>query len=248
MDLGITGRRAAVAAASRGLGFAVATALAQEGVAVAICGRDQSRLDEAARSIGGDVATIVCDVATTGGASAFIEQAQAALGVIDILVANGGGPPGGDFSSTPLDAYGPAVERSMLSAIAMCHGVVPAMREQRWGRILAITSLAVRQPLENLILSNSARTGLTGFLKTLANEVAADGITVNSLQPGLHETDRIRELYGERLPERAAAVPSRTIGRPEDFGRIAAMLCSEHAKFLTGAGVHVDGGEYGGLL
>jgi 3-oxoacyl-[acyl-carrier protein] reductase len=247
VDLGIRGRRAAVAAASRGLGLAVATALAHEGVAVAICGRDRSRLDQAARSIGGEVTTIVCDVATMEGAAAFVEQAQAALGLIDILVANGGGPPGGDFDSTPLDAYAPAVERSMLSAVAMCHRVLPPMRDQRWGRILAITSIAVRQPLENLILSNSARTGLTGFLKTLAREVAADGVTVNSLQPGLHATERIRELYGDRLAERAKAVASGTIGRPEDFGRIAAMLCSEHAQFLTGAGIHIDGGEYAGL-
>jgi 3-oxoacyl-[acyl-carrier protein] reductase len=120
------------------------------------------------------------------------------------------------------------------------------MQERRWGRVVAITSLAVRQPYPELILSNTARAGATGFLKTLAREVAADGVTVNSLQPGLHDTERVRGLYGDAV-DAAAGVPAGTMGRPEDFGAIAAFLCSEHARHVTGAAIPVDGGAYAGL-
>ncbi len=130
----------------------------------------------------------------------------------------------------------------------MCASAVPAMREQQWGRVLAITSVGVRQPIAGLILSNVARSGLTAFLKTLAREVAGDGVTVNSLQPGLHDTDRIRQLYGGELDPRDAGIPAGVLGRPEDFGRIAAFLCSETASFLTGAAIPIDGGAYTGML
>ena len=150
---------------------------------------------------------------------------------------------------TPLEAYRAAIELNCLAHIAMCSEAVPAMREQRWGRVLAITSVGVRQPIAGLILSNVARSGLTAFLKTLAREVAGDGVTVNSLQPGLHDTDRIRQLYGGELDAtQARASPPGVLGRPEDFGRIAAFLCSESASFLTGAAIPVDGGAYTGLL
>ena len=248
MDIGIAGRRAAVAAGSRGLGFAVASALAAEGVLVAVCSRDAARIEAAARAIGGAAVPLVADVSTPSGAERFVAEAREALGGVDILVANAGGPPAGTFESTPLEAYGPALELSLLSVVAMCCAAVPEMRERRWGRVLAITSLAVRQPYPTLILSNTARAGATGFLKTLAREVAADGVTVNSLQPGSHATERLRELYGGSLDEAARAVPAREVGRPEDFGRVAAFLCSEHARFITGAAIPVDGGEYAGLL
>jgi 3-oxoacyl-[acyl-carrier protein] reductase len=135
-----------------------------------------------------------------------------------------------------------------LAQIAMCTAVVPAMREQRWGRVVAITSIAVRQPNPALILSNVARSGLTAFLKTLAREVASDGVTVNSLQPGIHDTDRIRELYGRDVAGAAEGIPAGLLGRPDDFGRIAAFLCSDSASFMTGAAIPVDGGAYPGLL
>jgi 3-oxoacyl-[acyl-carrier protein] reductase len=122
------------------------------------------------------------------------------------------------------------------------------MREQRWGRVLAITSYGVRQPIPTLILSNTARAGLTAFLKTTAREVAADGVTVNSIQPGLHDTDRIRNLHGGDVELAAADVPARVLGRPEDFGRVAAFLCSEPARYITGVGLPVDGGAIAGLL
>lgn len=248
MDLGLGGKRAVVAAASRGLGFAVATALASEGARVAICGRDTGRIEAAARSIGEGALPLVADVSRPEGAARFVEEARAALGGIDILVTNAGGPPPGTFESTPLESYGPALDLNLLSVVAMCRAAVPEMRERRWGRVVAITSLAVRQPYPTLILSNTARAGVTGFLKTLAREVAADGVTVNSLQPGSHATERLRELYGGSLDDVAASIPAGFVGRPEDFGAVAAFLCSEQARFITGAAIQVDGGEYAGLL
>jgi 3-oxoacyl-[acyl-carrier protein] reductase len=248
MNYGIEGRRAAVAASSSGLGLATARALAEEGVTVAVCSRSQERIEAAAKEIGPLAVPMVADVSTEDGAAAFVRAAQEALGGIDILVCNGGGPPAGNFASTAPEAYRAAIELNCLALIAMCSTAVPAMREQQWGRVLAITSVGVRQPIAGLILSNVARSGLTAFLKTLAREVAGDGITVNSLQPGLHDTDRVRELYGGGLPDpRDAGIPAGVIGQPDDFGRIAAFLCSESASFLTGVAIPIDGGAYTGL-
>ncbi len=247
MDLGIAGRRAAVAAASKGLGFAAASALAAEGVEVAICSRHGEEIADAARRIGGDVVPIVADVGTVAGAEGFVAEAADALGGVDILVANAGGPPPGNFASIDdVGAYARAFELNALSAIAMCRATLPAMRERRWGRVVAITSIAVRQPIANLILSNTARAGLTGFLKTLAREVAADGVTVNSLQPGLHATERIAGLYGDPA-DLGATVPAGRVGEPADFGACVAFVCSEAAGYLTGTAIPVDGGADGGL-
>ena len=248
MELGLAGKRAVVAAATRGLGFAVAAALAAEGARVAICGRDLWRIKKAAERIGPIAEPLVADVSRPEGAERFVSEAREALGGIDILVTNAGGPPAGSFESTPLEAYGAALDLNLLSVVAMCRAAVPEMRAGRWGRVVAITSLAVRQPYADLILSNTARAGVTGFLKTLAREVAADGVTVNSLQPGSHATERLRELAGVSFDDVAASIPARTVGRPEDFGAVAAFLCSEHARFITGAAIPVDGGEYPGLL
>jgi 3-oxoacyl-[acyl-carrier protein] reductase len=249
MDLGIAGRRAAVAGASSGLGLATARALAGEGVRVAICGRDQARIDQAAAEIDGDVVALVADVSTVDGATLFVEQALLALGgEVDILVTNSGGPPPGTFASTALDAYPVALDLNLLSAVAMCKAAVPGMQQRGWGRVVAITSIAVRQPIPSLILSNTARAGLTGFLKTLALEVAADGVTVNSVLPGSHDTDRLRSIYGGDLSAVASDTPVGTVGRPEDFGAVAAFLCSDHARFITGSAIPVDGGAYRALL
>jgi 3-oxoacyl-[acyl-carrier protein] reductase len=250
VDLGIAGRTAAVAAASAGLGLASARALAADGVRVAICGRDAARLDDAVASLPGTGhAGIVADVSTPAGATRFVESAAGVLGAPpDILVTNAGGPPAGTFASTPLDAYQPALELNLLSVVAMCHAAVPAMRERRWGRVVAITSIAVRQPMGTLILSNTARAGATAFLKTLATEVAGDGVTVNSVQPGLHATDRLLTVYGEdRGASAAATIPAGRLGDPADFGAVVAFLCSEHAAYVTGAAIPVDGGAYAGL-
>jgi 3-oxoacyl-[acyl-carrier protein] reductase len=247
VDLGIAGRRAAVAAASKGLGFGVARALAAEGVTVAICGRERATIDAAAEQIGSGTVPLVADVSSVEGATGFIRDARGALGGIDILVLNAGGPPAGDFAHTTVDQYLDAFELNCHGAIAMCYDAVPEMRERRWGRVVAITSIAVRQPIPNLILSNTARAGLTGFLRTLAREVAGDGVTVNSLLPGLHETERIAALHGSPA-QLAAGIPAGFIGDPADFGRIAAFVCSEHARYLTGTAIQVDGGAYGALL
>ena len=248
MDLGIAGRRAVVAAASRGLGFGVASALAGEGVHVALCGRDRQSIEDAARRIGQNAVPLVADVSTPGSAAAFAEAGRDALGGVDILVTNAGGPPPGTFATTDLEQYVAAIQLNCLSVIAMCEAAVPSMQEQGWGRVVAITSIAVRQPIAELILSNTARAGVTGFLKTLAREVAPDGITVNSLQPGLHDTERIRALHGGDAAAAAAGVPAGAHGQAADFGAVAAFLCSDHARFVTGAAIPVDGGAYGGLL
>jgi 3-oxoacyl-[acyl-carrier protein] reductase len=237
-----------VAGASDGLGFAVAQALVADGVRVVVCGRDPDRIARAAERLGPDAHGVVADVGTPDGALRFVEAAVDHLGGVDILVPNAGGPPPGNFASTPFEAYGPALELNLLSVVAMCTAAVPSMQERRWGRVVAITSVAVRQPIANLILSNTARAGATGFLKTLAREVAGDGVTVNSLQPGLHATGRLARLYGDDLSAAGRDVPAGVLGDPADFGRIAAFLCSEHARFLTGAHIPVDGGSYAGLL
>lgn len=246
MELGLEDRTALVAASSAGLGFATAAALATEGCRVVISGRNAGSLDEAAGRIPGSV-PVVADVSTPEGAAGLVRDAEAALGRIDILVANAGGPPAGTFATTEVEAYPAALALNLMSVVAMCKAAVPAMCDRGWGRVLAITSVSVRQPLPNLILSNTARAGATGFLKTLALEVASQGVTVNSIQPGLHETDRLAAVYGDTLGEMEARIPAGFLGEPADFGRVAAFLCSESARFITGAAVPVDGGSHQGL-
>lgn len=246
VDLGIRAKRAVVAAGTAGLGYGTAAALVAEGVDVVVCGRDQKRLDAATKSLG--CRGVIADVSTVEGSIEFIRQARQMLGGIDILIANGGGPPPGNFASTPLESYAPAVERSMLSVVAMCKEVVPEMSERGWGRIVAITSTSVRQPTANLILSNAARSGVTSFLKTLSREVAAHGITVNTVQPGTHATDRIKQLYGSIPDGKEIGIPTGTIGDPADFGKVVAFFCGEPAKFVTGTNLQVDGGVYEGLI
>jgi 3-oxoacyl-[acyl-carrier protein] reductase len=248
MDLGLGGRRAAVAAASQGLGFACAAALAGEGVQVAMCSRSKERITEAAGRLREGAVPLVADVSDPEEARRFVAEARQALGGLDILVTNAGGPPPGNFATAPFEEYRRALDLNLLSVVAMCQEAVPWMRQQGWGRVVAITSIAVRQPIAHLILSNTARSGATGFLKTLAREVAADGVTVNSVQPGSHETQRLRDTLGDELSSQTAAVPARVLGRPEDLGAVVAFLCSDQARFVTGAAVPVDGGAYAGLL
>ncbi|HLF40219.1 MAG TPA: SDR family oxidoreductase [Acidimicrobiia bacterium] len=248
MDLGLAGRRAAVAAASQGLGFACAQALVADGVRVAVCGRSKDRITEAAELLGGGAVPLVADVGEPDQARRFVAEAREALGGLDILVTNAGGSPPGTFASVPFEEYPKGLALNLLSVVAMCQEAVPGMQAQGFGRVVAITSLTVRQPNPVLILSNTARAGATGFLKTLAREVAADGVTVNSVQPGMHGTERLYQVYGDELAERAEGIPARTLGRPEDFGAVVAFLCSDQARFITGAAIPVDGGEYAALL
>ena len=246
VDLGIAGRTALVTGGSAGLGLASARALATAGVRVCLVARGAERLDAAVAGLPDGGATIIADLSDPAAVEAMVAEARAALGQVDILVANAGGPPPGNFASTDLDAYPAALQLNMLSTIAMCKALVPDMQHRGWGRVVAITSAAVREPIPQLILSNTARSGLTGFLKTTAREVAADGVTVNSVQPGIHATDRIGQLYDD-LDGLAATIPSGTVGDPADFGRVVAFLCSEPARFITGAALPVDGGAVRGL-
>lgn len=247
MDLGLAGRRAAVAAASGGLGFATAQVLAAEGARVVICGRDRARIDQAAAEIGHGCVGLVHDVSDAAGGTGFVAAATEVFGGLDIVVANAGGPPAGTFASTPVERYDVALDLNLLSVVGMAKAAIPAMQAQRWGRFVAITSVSVRQPIAHLILSNTARAGVTGFLKTVAREVAADGVTVNSVQPGLHATDRLAALYGGDLSAVAAEVPAGVLGSSADFGAVVAFVCSEQARYLTGVQLHVDGGSYAGL-
>ncbi len=246
MDLGLRGRVAAVAAASTGLGLATARALAAEGVRVAICGRHADRLEAAAASIDGEVVTVVADVSDPDDAARFLAETAEALGPVDILVANAGGPPGGTFASTDLAGYEEALRLNLLSTIALCQAAVPGMQERGWGRVVAITSVGARQPIGRLIASSTARAGVTAFLKVLATEVAGDGVTVNSVQPGMHATDRLSHL-GTALDDLARQIPVGFVGDPADFGAIVTFLCSEQAKFITGSALPIEGGTVGGL-
>jgi 3-oxoacyl-[acyl-carrier protein] reductase len=244
MDLGIAGRTAAVAGGSAGLGKGTARALIADGVTVAICGRDQARLDATAHGLG--AIPIVADVSTPDGARGFVTAAIAALGHVDILVPNAGGPPPGNVEQTDFSLYEPALRQNLLSVVAMCEVATPGMFERGWGRIVAITSSSVRSPVPYLVLSNVARAGTTAFLKTLAGEAGPHGVTVNSVQPGMHATDRLKHL-GADLDQLAAGLPVRAVGHEDDFGSVVAFLCSEQAKFITGTSVLVDGGAYGGF-
>jgi 3-oxoacyl-[acyl-carrier protein] reductase len=245
MDLGLQGKRAAIAASSSGLGFATAKALADEGVRVAICSRDRERVNNAAQQIGKNAVAIVADVSTVAGATSFVEQAKAALGGIDILVANGGGPPKGGFADTDIAAYTAAFEANALATIAMCQGAIPDMESRCWGRVVAITSVVAKQPESYLILSNTVRAGLQAFLKTASLAVGPQGVTVNSILPGSHATERIKHLYGDN-PD-VSKTPMRALGRPEDFGAAVAFLCSDQARYITGIALTVDGGAYSGV-
>lgn len=251
MDLGIEGRKAAVAASSAGLGLGAAKALAVDGVQVAISGRDATKLAAAKAEIEAasgrdDVVVIEADLSSPDGGRAFVEAAIAELGQVDILVTNGGGPPPGTFANTDLDGYHAAIDMNLLAMIEMCRAAIPPMRERGWGRVCAITSIGVKQPIPFLMASSVARAGLTSFLKITAREVAADGVTVNSCQPGSHWTERIAKMTDRETASKGN--PSQIIGDADDFGQAVAFLCSEQAKFINGTGLLIDGGQAVGLL
>jgi 3-oxoacyl-[acyl-carrier protein] reductase len=243
VDLGIRGRRAAVAAGTAGLGRACAAALVAEGAQVTICGSDAGRAEAAAAELGAE--WVVADLTDPEAAAGFVRGVGP-----DILVVNGPGPAPGRVADTTLADYQAALDRSLLAVVGMCLAAVPGMRERGWGRIVAITSLGVRQPYPNLALSNTARAGATGFLRTLAREVAGDGVTVNSVLPGLHDTDRVRSVYADPdlRATALAGVPAGRLGDPAGCAALVAFLCGQPAGFVTGATVPVDGGAYQGLL
>jgi 3-oxoacyl-[acyl-carrier protein] reductase len=196
MDLGIQGKVALVTAASKGLGRGSAEALAAEGCRVAICARTREDIDQAAREIsartGHEVQPFVADMSRPADIDALLEAVRQRVGDPAIVVANAGGPPPGTFASIAVEQFLPAVELSMMSSIRLTYAVVPAMVREGWGRIVYITSVSVKQPIPHILLSNTARAGLTGFMKTVAREIAHTGVTVNAVLPGVHETDRVR--------------------------------------------------------
>lgn len=248
MDLGIAGRRAAVAAGSAGLGLATAVALAAEGVHVAVCGRDPQRLADAVETLGSGAVGVVADLSRPEEAGRFAAEAAERLGgPLDIVVANAGGPPPGAPSATSVDGYRAAMELNFLSTVALVNAAVPEMRAAGWGRILAITSIGARQPIVELAASTSARAATTAFIRNLANEVAGDGVTANTIQPGSHATARMEQLGGEHLASVTRSIPAGRLGDAVDFGAIAAFLCSEQANYVCGASLIVDGGASKGL-
>lgn len=240
MDLRISGRIALVTGASKGLGLGVATALAAEGATVAISSSSRERIGSAASGIGAH--PYVHDAFDVDGASALVGAVERDLGRIDILVANGGGPPASpDALGFTFDQWRGAYDSLLLGQIALVQAALPGMRERGWGRILSLSSLVVREPSAVLVLSTAHRAGLLAALKTIASQVAGDGVTVNTLMPGLILTDRTRAL-GADAPERVAGIPAGRIGTVPEFAAAAAFLCSEPAAYITGTTLTVDGG------
>lgn len=257
MDLGLEGKVAFVAAASRGLGRAVAEELAAEGASLVICARHAETLDRVGRQIversGMPVLPVVADVANAEDVARAVKSGIEKFRRIDILVTNAGGPPAGGFESLSREMWEAATRLTLNSVLELTRAVLPGMKERRWGRILNITSIAVKQPVENLMLSNSLRAAVTGFARSLANEVATDGITVNNILPGYTRTERIEELAraaSEKEGIGAAEagskweneIPMRRIGEPREFAALAAFLVSERASYITGTSIPVDGG------
>ena len=242
MNLGLAGRKAIVGGGSEGLGLATAAALAAEGASVLVASRDAGKLEAARAKIDGDVTTLACDLASVEGARALVAHAIASLGQVDVLVANVGGPPPGLAQKIDLETMQAALDRSFLAMVELCQGVLPGMRQRGWGRIVAITSTGVRAPLAGMIYSNASRASLTAYLKTLAQEVIGDGVTVNSILPANQLTARLESLIGGGMDTYVAGLPAGRGGDPADFGRIAAFLCSEPANYLTGVALSVDGG------
>jgi len=254
MDLGISGRRALVCAASKGLGRGCAAALAREGVAVTIVARTEATLAQTAREIGA-VSYVACDITTPEGRAA----ALAACPDPDILVTNAGGPPPGDFRQFDRDAWIRAIDANMLTPIELIKATIDRMAERKFGRIVNITSSAVKAPIDILGLSNGARSGLTGFVAGIARKLARDGVTINNLLPGNFATDRMKTTMEGRakaagkdvatLMEAArVAIPAQRFGNAEEFGAVCAFICSVQASYLVGQNILLDGGSYPGTF
>ncbi len=263
MDLGLKGRVAIVAAASKGLGRAVAEELAREGTQVAICARTAKDLEATAAAIeketGRKVFQQPVDVTQAAAVERFVNEVDRQFGRIDICVTNAGGPPAKTFTEITVEEWRAAVELTLLSAVYFARGVLPRMQKQRWGRLITMTSITVKQPLEHLMLSNSIRAAVTGLAKTLANEFGPFGITVNNVCPGHTLTQRLEELAAaqgraarltrdQMIEKWAAEVPLRRLGRPEEFAAMVAFLASERASYINGVSIAIDGGRVESLL
>lgn len=262
MDLGIAGRTALVCASSKGLGRAIAEELAASGCQLVLCARSPGPLEEARAALeasGARVVAVAADLSIEAGCTAVVDAAVEAFGHIDILVTNAGGPPSGPFEQHDLDAWRAAVQLTLESVIHLTSRVLPGMKERRWGRILNVTSIAVKQPVDGLILSNTLRSAVTGFARTLANEVAPWGVTVNNLMPGYTRTSRLDHL-ADAIAEREgidrdaafdrwnSQVPMGRVGEPREFAALAGFLASERASYITAQSIAVDGGWIRSLL
>ena len=263
MDLQLRDRCAIVCAASKGLGRAVALAFAAEGARVAICARSADVLRATAHDIGSAtgalVVPIVADVSRAADAQRLVEEAATALGGIDILVNNTGGPKSGPFTSFTDEDWQEAIDSILMSVVRLSRAVVPHMRERGGGRIINITSISAKQPVEGLVLSNALRAGVTGLSRTIANELASDNILVNCVAPGYTKTDRVVDLAeaaalregvtADVIQKRTeAGIPLRRLGTPEEFASVVAFLASGKASYVTGTTIQIDGGWIRGLL
>jgi len=262
MDLGLKDKVVIVAASSQGIGRAAAERFAAEGARLAICSRDEKRIRSTADAIhtrfGTDVAAEAVDVTDAAAVHRFCADVHKRFGRIDVCVTNAGGPPAKDFLSISLDEWRRAVELNFLSVVSFAREVIPHMRKQRWGRFLTITSVAVKQPVPELILSNAVRNAVVGLVKSLANEYGRDGILFHNVGPGYTDTDRVKELAAikakaggisedEVKRQWAAGSALGRIGRPEETADVIVWLASERASYLTGQTVLVDGGSYKGV-
>lgn len=264
MDFGIRGRAAAVAASSQGLGFACALELAREGASVAICSRDRARVDDAARRIRGQVRdavvhAVVADLANEAECKRFVDETASKFGRLDVLVTNSGGPTPGSFDQVSLADVRRGVDTTLMSAIALMTAAVPHLRKNRWGRIVNILSVTVKQPKTSLLVSNTMRPGVLGFAKSISFELAHDNITVNNVAPGYTKTERLDELaehlsstqkrsQEDVVAEWEKTIPAGRLGRSEELAAVVAFLCSDRASYVTGVTIQVDGGQVSSLL
>jgi 3-oxoacyl-[acyl-carrier protein] reductase len=263
MDMGIRDRVALVTAASKGLGKAAAQGLAREGAKLSICARGEEALNSTAEEIrkasGVEVLAMVADVSRPDDVSRVVQQTMERFGRIDILVTNAGGPPATSFLSGTAEQFQQAIDVNLMSTLRLCKEVVPHMQRQGWGRIVNIVSLAGKQILPGLILSNTSRPAVLGLAKAMSIELAREGILVNSVCPGYTLTDRVRRQTAERaqqtgrseeelLEGTASNIPMGRLGVPEELANVIVFLASERASFVTGVAIQVDGGQYAALL
>ena len=224
MDLGLKGRRALVLGASSGLGYASASQLVKEGARVAICSRDEGRIRDAARRMGAELA-VTADLTKPGATKALVEKVIGELGGVDILVVNTGGPPKGGIEAITAEQWQEGFQNLWMSVVEGLQATLPGMKERRWGRFILVTSVAAREAMPLLTISNGLRAGLMGLVKTVSNEVAEHGITINGVQPGYHGTERLKEL-GVPEDKITSAIPARRLGKPEELGALVAFLAS----------------------
>jgi 3-oxoacyl-[acyl-carrier protein] reductase len=261
MDLELNGRVAVVAAASKGFGRAIAWQLAREGARVAICARGTEALertaDEIRRDTGADVLAVPADVTRAADCTRLVEAAADRFGKLDILVTNSGGPSPGGFDASDDAAWQAAFDSTLLNVVRLIRAALPHLKANGWGRIVNVQSVSIKQAIPGLLLSNSIRPGCAGLTRTLADELAAQGILVNTVCPGSHDTDRIRELLERRAADHgttveqererlAASIPIGRLGQPEELADVAVFLCSARASYVTGTNIVVDGGAYRG--